>query len=201
VQLATRPRGFRNERAEITKARRRRVAVRLLAGLLVLGSLLVLGATSTLFLWPESDAPRAADALVVLGPGRDGERFRRALSLERQDYAPVVVVSESRDPARWPIERQLCATPHALCFRAQPFTTRGETRIVANLAREHGWRSLLVVTSTYHVTRARLLYDRCFRGRVTVVAAKPSGGLAELVATTLHEWGGLLDAVLLARTC
>ncbi len=71
--------------------------------------------------------------------------------------------------------------------------------MVAALAEKRGWRSLALVTSTYHVTRARLLLDRCFEGRVDVVDAKPSDRLP--VRSIVHEWGGLAYALSVARGC
>jgi uncharacterized SAM-binding protein YcdF (DUF218 family) len=154
-----------------------------------------------LFVWPATDAPGPADALVVLGPGRHGERLAKATELLRRGLAPIVVVSRSRRGRHWPLEAQLCARRRAICFRGRPFTTRGEARIVGRLAAEHGWKRLLLVTSTYHVTRARLLYGRCVKGQIAVVAANADAGLRERLRLIAHEWGGLLDAVLFARSC
>lgn len=158
-------------------------------------------ATARLFVWPSVSDVRRADALVVLGPGRHGERLTMAERLAQRDVAPVIVVSRSKRPGRWPLEQVLCARPRAVCFRANPFTTRGEAEHVGRLAAARGWRTLLIVTSTYHVTRARLLYDRCVDGRVDVVAADPRLGWGATLLATLHEWGGLVDALLLARSC
>jgi len=138
---------------------------------------------------------------VILGPGRDGERFERGLQLIARRTAPMVVVSESKRATRWPLQRVLCDRPNAICFRADPFTTRGEARDVARIAARHGWRHLLLVTSTYHVTRARLLYSRCFRGRIDVVDAPYESGLRSLFGAALHEWGGFVDAHVFARNC
>jgi uncharacterized SAM-binding protein YcdF (DUF218 family) len=198
VELATRPRARRKGETPGELGAQRR---RWLAALLVCVAVAIVLASAALFVWPKTDQPGPADALVVLGPGLGGERLTRALELTRERLAPVIVVSGSRQPARWPLEHELCATARAICFRARPFTTRGEARIVARLAREHGWRSLVIVTSTYHVTRVRLLYDRCFDGRILVVAAEPPGGLAARVRTMLHEWGGLADTLLRSRSC
>jgi uncharacterized SAM-binding protein YcdF (DUF218 family) len=161
----------------------------------------LVGVSCALFVWPSTDAPRAADALVVLGPGRHGERLEKARSLLGRGIAPVVVVSRSRRPGRWPLEDRLCARKGSICFRSRPFTTRGEARIVGRLAAERRWHTLVLVTSTYHVTRARLLYGRCFDGQIRVVAADPRAGPRALVELVAHEWGGLLDAVLVERSC
>lgn len=161
----------------------------------------LVGASCALFVWPSTDPPRSADALVVLGPGRRGERLEEARSLLGRGIAPVVVVFRSRRPGHWPLEDRLCARRGSICLRARPFTTRGEARIVGRLAAEHGWKRLLLVTSTYHVTRARLLYERCVDGKIDVVAANAAAGFRERSRLIAHEWGGLLDATLFSRSC
>jgi len=76
-------------------------------------------------------------------------------------------------------------------LRPDPYTTRGEARATARLARERGWRSLVVVTSSYHVPRARLIFRRAWEGELRMVAAPPTPwrlpyDLASEVAKTLY---------------
>ena len=40
---------------------------------------------------------------------------------------------------------------------------------MAELARKHGWQRVLLVTSRFHVTRARMLFDRCLDADVDAV--------------------------------
>lgn len=139
---------------------------------IVLGALVAawLAAAAFLFVWPREDAvPGHADAVVVLA-GDSGHRLPGGLRLVRRGIAPTLVLS--REPRRWRTGLRLCSAGgdgfRVVCFRADPYSTRGEARAVARLARQHGWRSLVVVTSGYHVTRARTLFRRCFAGRVAV---------------------------------
>jgi uncharacterized SAM-binding protein YcdF (DUF218 family) len=165
-------------------------------------ALVVVAATIVLFVQPGDSAARRADAIVVLGPGVNGERLREGLRLKRLGKAPLLVISRARD-AGWEAGRRLCATrsAEAFCFRADPYTTRGEARTIANLARLRRWRSLLVVTSVYHVTRVRLLYERCTDARVEVVGADPHAGVDEWIRLVAHEWAGLAYALSIARDC
>ncbi|MDQ3610583.1 MAG: YdcF family protein [Actinomycetota bacterium] len=82
------------------------------------------------------------------------------------------------------------------CFSPDEATTRGEARRLSALARARGWRSLAVVTSTFHVTRARLLVSRCHRGDLYVVDAGTRMGPGDHALAVLHEWGGLVLAAL-----
>ncbi|HZR95970.1 MAG TPA: YdcF family protein [Gaiellaceae bacterium] len=130
-----------------------------------------------LFVWPPAaDAPpRHADAVVVLS----GERARlpRALALIREGVAPMLAISSVQETPKWKQAQTLCrsgryADARVLCFRARPYSTRGEARAVARLARTHGWRSVAVVTSTFHVTRAKMLFRRCYRGELMFVGSR-----------------------------
>jgi uncharacterized SAM-binding protein YcdF (DUF218 family) len=186
--------------SETSRRRQRRLALAA-AGLLVAAALAAVVLSMRLFIWPAESPIGRADALVVLGPGLHGERFSEAAMLLKRHVAPVVVVSRSKDPRRWPVEHELCARPNAICFRAEPFTTRGEARHVGRLANLRHWRRILIVTSSYHVTRARLLFGRCVGGDVGVVDADVRMGIRTTLVRVLHEWGGLLDARIFARSC
>jgi hypothetical protein len=55
--------------------------------------------------------------------------------------------------------------------------TRNEARALAALVRERGWRSLLVISSEFHLPRVRLVLERALRGAgVAVAYASPSRG-------------------------
>ena len=128
-----------------------------------------------LFLWSPwaGSAPAHADAIVVLSGGR--ERLPPALALIRRGVAPVLAISSVDRTPRWPLGHAVCARrryagARVLCFEAVPYSTRGEAETVARIARARGWSSIVVVTSRFHVTRARMLFRRCFRGRLSMVA-------------------------------
>ena len=159
--------------------------------------------TARFFIWPKTDTPRPSDAIVILGPGLHGERLAGGLRLMRQGLGRVLVISKARN-REWTAADQLCAEQtsfRVVCFFAKPYTTRGEAETIARLANRHGWRSLIVVTSTYHVTRARLWNGRCHRGRLEVVGESPHANAVEWAMRLAHEWGGLVDARVFATTC
>ena len=58
----------------------------------------------------------------------------------------------------------------------------------------------MLVTSTYHATRAKLLLDRCYSGTVTVSPATPQKSTLGWLAAIAHEWGGLAEAAI-DRSC
>ena len=121
----------------------------------------------------------------------------------RDGFGRVLVISKARD-RNWTAADNLCSGRsrfQVACFYGKPYTTRGEAETIARLAARHRWRSLIIVTSTYHVTRARLLNSRCHHGRLEVVGESPHASLVEWAARIAHEWGGLTDARIFAGKC
>jgi uncharacterized SAM-binding protein YcdF (DUF218 family) len=150
-------------------------------------------------LWPVQDSPRRADAVVVLAG--DHLRLGKALELMTRRVAPTLVISDGLAPG-WREANRLCrggARFRVLCFRPDPYSTRGEARTVARMAAARGWRSVLVVTSKYHVTRARLLFDRCVSGRVSVTGATYQRSLIPL--EVFLEPAKLVYALVVRRSC
>jgi uncharacterized SAM-binding protein YcdF (DUF218 family) len=145
-----------------------------------------------LFVVPRGQKPIHADAVVVLSGSPT--RLPKGLALVRAGWAPLLVVSRSTDPTR--LELRACAHEldvPVLCRRADPYSTEGEAKMVRMLAERRGWTAVDVVTSRYHVFRARLLLRRCYRGRLRVVAAPnqtwmlPADAVLEGLKLVYHE--------------
>jgi uncharacterized SAM-binding protein YcdF (DUF218 family) len=174
--------------------------------LLVLVALLAawLMACLVLFVWPpaESSAPAHADAVVVLSGNK--ARLAPGLALIRRGVAPVLALSTVQRTPHWPEAERLCAThryagARVVCFTAVPFSTVGEARTVTRLAREQGWKSVVVVTSTFHVTRADMLFRRCFHGHLSVVGS--SSTWWRLPEEWASETGKLIVQLTAERGC
>jgi uncharacterized SAM-binding protein YcdF (DUF218 family) len=104
----------------------------------------------------------SADAIVVLG-GR-ANRLPVGLRLLHEGAGRVLIVFNASGSGE----------DEHVYVRPEPYTTRGEARAVAKLAREHGWRSIVVVTSAYHVPRARMIFRRVWDGDLRMVSAPPT---------------------------
>jgi uncharacterized SAM-binding protein YcdF (DUF218 family) len=162
---------------------------------------LFLGATARLFVWPTTNDAHGADAVVVLDGG-SGERLEKARALMARDVAPTLAISAGREVDRDEADG-LCTKPQqfeVVCFSPRPDSTRGEARALATLARQNGWNVVVLVTSTYHVTRARMLVERCYDGRVDVVAASPPTRPLHWAAALGHEWAAMVETTL-RRSC
>jgi uncharacterized SAM-binding protein YcdF (DUF218 family) len=162
-----------------------------------LGAWLV--ACGVVFVWPDVDTPKHADAVVVLSGER--KRLDEGLRLVRAGVARTLVISDGRANG-WKRANRLCSGEAAfrvICFAPKPYSTQGEAQETARLARRHRWRSIVVVSSKYHLTRAELLFRRCTSARVGAASAQTTAW--EFVRNVPVETGKLLYQLSLDRSC
>lgn len=168
---------------------RRRAVLRALLGLFCL--VLLLTGVLGYGLWqavyrPTVDEPLPqADALLVLGPV--DHKLDEAVQLMQRDAATTLVVSDQdqRDGESGECRPEVLEhlgdkewipdDDHpVLCFRPIPVTTQGEAMGLRALGQSHGWDSVNVLAYPEHVSRARLLVDRCWTDEVAYLAAPGS---------------------------
>lgn len=162
---------------------------------------LVLG-TARLFVWPSADSPTSADAVVIFAGGR-GERLARAEQLMADGLASNLVIPNGTAP-EWPAGNAACRDHRAyavVCPVPDPDTTRGEARAIAGLAKDRGWNRVILVTSTYQVTRADLLLGRCFEGDIQRVRADPGLSALAWLRRVGHELLAWTHAMTIQRGC
>lgn len=95
--------------------------------------------------------------------------MRRAVELVVAGVAPTLVVVRAEAVAPELVAGHL---PFEVCSVVpEPPTTRGEARAVSRLAGERDWRRIAVVTSTYHVPRARMIFRRGVESELVFVSA------------------------------
>ena len=156
---------------------------------------------------PSCREPRPADAIVVLGaavwPGERPSpalqrRIDRGVELWQAGAAPVLVPtggvgryppSEAEAMAR--AARGAGVATDALVLESRATSTLTSAMHVATLARERGWRSVIVVSEPYHLLRAGWMFrDQGLEVQVACAAwgAEPSWRVYQ----TLREVGGLL---------
>lgn len=186
-------------RADRRRVRWLRLIVWVLVGCLAL--LVAVGLlTLRLFVAPPASKPRRADAVVMLS-GDHGERLEEALRLLESGVAPVLVHAGDPDTSDVRILCRDGAQFEVVCLTLNPDSTRDEARAVGKLVRERGWKKIVLVTSTQHVTRAGLLFRRCTSADVDTVPAWPDFEWRIRAQLIRHEWLALAHAVVLARGC
>jgi uncharacterized SAM-binding protein YcdF (DUF218 family) len=152
-------------------------------------------ATGWLFVFPSTGMPAKVGAIVV--PGGPGSRIDAALSLARQDRAPYLVLSDGAGPGG------LCGTRvgtvSVLCFMPDPDTTQGEAEATARLAREYGFRSIVLVTTPDQTWRAKLRFRRCYSGEIFAVTTPLP--LSQWPFQIAYQWAATVKAEVVNRGC
>jgi uncharacterized SAM-binding protein YcdF (DUF218 family) len=115
-----------------------------------------------------------------------------------EGISDTLVISDGLDPG-WVEAVALCKSRRAICFTPDPYSTQGEARWIAQEAKERGWDSVVVVTSSYHVRRSRMIVERCFHGDLAVVGAHPPFG--NRVIGVAWEWPKSVYYLTLNRGC
>jgi hypothetical protein len=146
---------------------------------------------------PSLNTPRHVDAVLVLGPPTANGRFEVGLQLVKSGYASTLVVSGPTP--NLPQLKQLChdgiGNAKIICFQPNPRTTRGEAQKITELAARYHWKSIMVVTSTYHVSRARTIIQRCFSGTVLMQAAHRGIGFKDWAYQFVYQTGGYFRVI------
>ncbi len=131
--------------------------------------------------------PRKADAIVLLA----GDRFHRipkVAELYHAGRAPLIVVTSSADNWDYGSQPSSKLVPELLKHNIRPEHiiseetgphTRAEADATFRLAKEHGWTTLLLVTTEYHQYRAFLTWLKAMRDNELDI---------ELVMTVVYEF-------------
>ncbi|MBY6537513.1 YdcF family protein [Rhodococcus sp. BP-349] len=147
-----------------------------------------------------SEDPLArVDAIIVLGGEHDG-REQYGIDLAESGLADVVVLSDPYRPDDV-VMRHMCNSPResfvVMCARPTPSTTRGEALFTQELAAEHGWETVMVISWRYHLPRARYIFGQCFSGRV-ITRAVPRAydfSMVDWAFTYAYQTAGFVKAV------
>jgi hypothetical protein len=167
----------------------------------VLGSLAILAVvfvtvTMRFFVFPPTDQPRHVDGIVSFNGPDEELRAAKAVSLAEEGYSSVLLFSQggARTDTGCPKVPQVSV----VCFVDATNNTRGEAEWAGQYAENHHWQSLLIVPGRAQATRARLLTERCFAGQVVVVSGTKSDPAFSQI---IHEWGGMVEALFIRRSC
>jgi uncharacterized SAM-binding protein YcdF (DUF218 family)/glycosyltransferase involved in cell wall biosynthesis len=158
----------------------RRTRGRALAMVALLAALYFLVFQTNLVWWAArplniAEAPQQADAIVVLagGVGESGragggaqERLKQAIDLYRGGFASYLVLSsgfvysfrEAEVMRALAVDQRIPES--AIVLEQRATNTYENVRFVNDILREHNWRTILLVSSPYHMRRALLVWRR-----------------------------------------
>jgi uncharacterized SAM-binding protein YcdF (DUF218 family) len=139
------------------------------------------------------------DAVIMLG-GASSERLPVAQRVQQELGAPVLALSHTDTPGN-KLADEACNTaqfpnPGLVCFRPDDYDTRGEAQAIRKLVAANGWKSITVVTSSYHTTRAGRLMEQCTTADVQMVPSHPDFSPGQWLRRFVIETGGLIDVSL-----
>lgn len=187
-------------------AKRRSQATRfprqpLVAGCLTAGLVVTLIILAPMALVVHDPLPQRANAIVVIGGDHKPERMALAVDLYRSGTAPVVLISagvevlegdalvrEAEVMIRQATEMGL--PRDAILVEDWSQSTVGNATETLGFARRLGWRSIILVTSSYQSRRAGGLFHSYFDGEVAVsVQPAQQAGCPPCWATSLDDLG------------
>jgi uncharacterized SAM-binding protein YcdF (DUF218 family) len=141
--------------------------------------------------------PARVDAIVVLGGSDD--RLGLGMQLAREGRAPYLVLSMGLPWLPPGICTQHVGPAMVICFRPDPDTTQGEAEGASRIAKQHGWRSIVVVTTQDQVWRAHLRFQRCYSGQIYGVSVPIAW--SQWPSAIAYQWAGTIRAEISQRGC
>jgi uncharacterized SAM-binding protein YcdF (DUF218 family) len=178
---------------KLFKGRRWLVAV----AVVIAAFLAFCGVSAWLFMFPSTGMPARVDAIVVLGGS--GDRLGLGMQLAREDRAPYLVLSMGLPWLPGGICTQHVGGATVICFQPNPDTTQGEAEGASKIAKQHGWNSMVLVTTQDQVWRARLRFERCYPGKLYAVSSPLSW--YQWPYAIAYQWAGTFKAELTQRNC
>jgi len=132
-----------------------------------------------------------ADAIIVLG-GSVPDRILEAVDIYKEGYAPLIIMTRERKPEGYDELHKLgikvpeghdlikiialkLGVPESaiVTIDKRVDSTFSELRTIYNFLRKKSFKSVILVTSKYHTTRATIVFNRVTKGRIKVIT-RPS---------------------------
>ena len=110
-----------------------------------------------LYVFPPVDSVEKSDVALVLGPPMQA-RLDLAEQLRDEGLVERIVISVQASGGQTAQDIPLCEDEGVTCVVADPSTTRGEVLLMSEQG--SGADSVIVVTSTPHVTRTRYIFGQ-----------------------------------------
>jgi hypothetical protein len=146
-----------------------------------------------LYVFPQVDEPQKTDVIYVIGPPTE-TRMAVANRMLEAGLSDTLMISTPS-----PEDYKLCdPRPDitVICVKPDPSTTQGESQDLGEMAAKHGWKSATVITFTPHITRTRVLMERCYSGDLRMVADETPLWVSTWVYHYLYQTGAFIKVAL-----
>ncbi|WP_156156200.1 ElyC/SanA/YdcF family protein [Demequina maris] len=154
-------------------------------------------ASLLLYVYPAHDEPGPVDAVFVIGPPTDGRIALAQQMIAEGDTDTLVVSIHPGDVEReyTPMADTVCTEPQpytVICGEPDPFTTAGEAAWIRDLATENGWESVGVITFTPHLSRTRVIMERCWDGDLRYLDSQEHIPASYMLQQAFYQTAGFL---------
>lgn len=148
-----------------------------------------------LYVFPPVADPPPSDVVMVLGPPMDA-RLEVAERLHAEGLAERIVISVQPERGQTIDDIALCQEPEVTCRVPEPYNTRGEALMMADIAgADAATTSVIVVTTAPHIARTRYLFDKCYPGPVTVIEGDRPTTLSAWTVQYLYQTAAFPKAI------
>lgn len=155
------------------------------------------------FRYPRVDPPTETDAYYVLASPGGVEALTNWPELlpANKPLLLSVTAEQFQLPASGDLYREWCARSdrEVICVDPDPATTQGEAQNLGRFAAQHGWRSVTVITHRSHITRSRILMERCFDGEIRMTAVDAERGRRVWLRALIYETGAMAKTLVTPR--
>lgn len=131
--------------------------------LLVILGLIVIAVLVESFIVEESDTPEDSDVIVILGGGDQG-RVQKAAELYKSGYAGKVLITPAGDRYNseelTSIARHYGVDEEDVIADTESTSTYSNAQETIEIMEDKDFESAIIVTSDYHLKRAKLIYER-----------------------------------------
>ncbi|QQD85647.1 YdcF family protein [Jeotgalicoccus sp. ATCC 8456] len=131
--------------------------------LTIILTLIMVGVIVESFIHNDSEKPEDSDVIVVLGGGDQG-RMKRAADLYESSYAEKVIVTPVGDRYNTEeltnIARHYGIEEEDIIVDSESTSTYTNAQRTIEIMDENDFELAMIVTSDYHVKRAKIIFDR-----------------------------------------
>ena len=166
---------------------------------LIAGAYVLLRAAGAYLIYADELEP--ADVIVVLSGGTES-RMNEALSLYKEDYGKVIVLTETGEQTegyeylnsfdmRIQLMNNGVPSGNIMITDLTVTTTVDEAVAIRDLMQNRQYSSAIVVTDPYHTRRSKLLFNQVFDGmdnRITVRPVRSSWYNSRIWFTSVKGW-------------